>query len=132
MPVVEKTSGGSVYLRDLDADVAVGDRVDVTERQADYLVSERGDFALVAADETAPADAGPPDETPAEEDGPPDDTVEAIDPGDLTVSELSDVVADIDDADRLRALRNAEAGGKDRTTAKDAIDDRLDDLEPEG
>jgi hypothetical protein len=46
-------------------------------------------------------------------------------PGEHTVSELRDRVQDINDADALRALRTAEADGGDRTTALDAIDDRL-------
>lgn len=50
-------------------------------------------------------------------------------PGEHTVSELRDRVQEVDDADDLRALRTAEAEGEDRTTALDAIDTRIDDLE---
>jgi hypothetical protein len=50
-------------------------------------------------------------------------------PGEHTVSELRDRVQEVDDADALRALRTAEADGGDRTTALDAIDARIDELE---
>jgi len=71
-----------------------------------------------------------PDELVYEEDGPPDrEQAPAVDPGDLTVANLRDAVADIDDAEALRAVRRAEADGKNRTTALDAVDARLADLE---
>lgn len=47
---------------------------------------------------------------------------------DLTVSELRDAVADIDDVGRLESIRGVEAKHKDRVTALEAIDDRLAEL----
>jgi hypothetical protein len=69
------------------------------------------------------------DDVVYEEDGPPDASASALDPGDLTVADLRDAVADIDDAAALQAVRAAEAGGSDRTTALEAIDARLAELE---
>jgi hypothetical protein len=64
-----------------------------------------------------------------------DDTDDAVaetlpfEPGELTVGDLEARLADVDDAGTLRALRDQEASDKDRTTAIDAIDARLDNLE---
>lgn len=48
---------------------------------------------------------------------------------DLTVSELREEVADIDDPDELESMLTAEKDGKDRVTAKDAIKERLDEVD---
>ena len=48
-----------------------------------------------------------------------------IDPDDLTVSELEDALSSVDDADELEAILEAERAGKDRKTAKEAIEARL-------
>lgn len=53
----------------------------------------------------------------------------SLDPADHTVRELRDAVADVDDATELRRIKVAEIQGKDRKTAKGAIDDRLEDLD---
>ena len=45
MPTVEKAAGAWVYIRPLDRDFHVGDRADVDDELATYLVEERGDFA---------------------------------------------------------------------------------------
>lgn len=51
-------------------------------------------------------------------------------PGDLTVSELEDRVEDIDDVELLEAILAAEQeDGSPRSTAVDAIQDRINDLE---
>lgn len=51
-------------------------------------------------------------------------------PSDLTVAELRDRVAEVENASFLRAIREAEAEAEDpRSTALEAIDDRLADLE---
>jgi electron transfer flavoprotein alpha subunit len=50
----------------------------------------------------------------------------ALDPSDHTVSELKDTLVDIDDHDELEAVLEAERDGKDRKTAKEAIEKRLD------
>jgi len=54
-----------------------------------------------------------------------------VDPGpsDLTVDELRDRIADVDDVDLLGAIKDAEEEGKNRETAIDALDERLATLE---
>jgi hypothetical protein len=102
-----------------DENVAVDDagwfEVDASERWLEHLAERHGVT---------------PDELVYKEDGPPDrESTPAVDPGDLTVANLREAVADIDDAETLRAIRDAEADGKDRTTAREAIDARLAELE---
>ena len=56
----------------------------------------------------------------------------SFDPGDHKVDEVEAHVEQIDGSDivaELEAIRAAEADGKDRSTALDAIDSRLDDVE---
>lgn len=113
MPTVEKTSGGRAYIRPLEQRFEIGDRVDVDEEMAAYLCDERGDFGRVLEkDDSEAVD----DELP-------------FDPADLTVDELEERIADIDDVATLDALGQAEDEGKSRETALEAIDDRLDELE---
>jgi hypothetical protein len=50
------------------------------------------------------------------------------DPGDLTVAELRDAIADVDDSATLESMLESERDGKDRKTAKDAIQSRLDEV----
>ena len=50
-------------------------------------------------------------------------------PGELTVDEIEDRVAEVDDLAKLRAILSLEEDGKDRTTATDAIEERIHDLE---
>lgn len=131
MPTVEKTEGGRVYVRSVGREFATGDQAEVSSSEAAYLAEERGDFALV--DEPDAADVAD-DGDVREEDGPPDDAegeaAPAVDPGDLTVPDLREALADIDDADELEAIREAEASdGDPRATALDAIDDRRDELQ---
>lgn len=47
------------------------------------------------------------------------------DPEELTVGELEESLGTIEDADVLRAVMDAEMMGDDRTTAKDAIEERI-------
>lgn len=47
MPTVEKTRGGRVYMRSLDRQFSIGDRAEVDDAEAEYLVEERGDFEIV-------------------------------------------------------------------------------------
>ena len=49
-----------------------------------------------------------------------------LDPSDHTVAELRDALADVDDAGALEEILAAEEDGKDRKTAKEAIERRLD------
>lgn len=50
-------------------------------------------------------------------------------PSDLTVAELRDRVGDVDDVGLLEAIHKAETDGEQRSTAIDAIEDRIDELE---
>lgn len=49
----------------------------------------------------------------------------APDPADLTVSEIRDAIADIEDPDALGEMYDRELGGQARETALDAIDSRI-------
>lgn len=72
-----------------------------------------------------------PDELVCEEDDEPDDDTLPWDPGNHTVDEVREHAESIDGDDvvaTLEAYREAEANGKDRTTALEAIDSRLDDV----
>jgi len=58
--------------------------------------------------------------------GPHDFVVEPpFDPTEKTVDELEEALADVDDIDELEALADAESVGEDRTTALEAIRDRI-------
>lgn len=50
-------------------------------------------------------------------------------PADLKVSELRKRLENVDDVELLKVIRSAELESENRTTAKDAIDDRLNELE---
>ncbi len=54
-----------------------------------------------------------------------------IDPSDYTVSELKDELKGIDSAENLRDILESEEDNKDRKTAKQAIERRLDDIDEE-
>ena len=73
------------------------------------------------------------DDTAEDADGESDDgvTVDDLDPHpeDLKVGELEERIADVDDVELLETIREAETKTKDRTTAVDAIDARLNELE---
>lgn len=58
-------------------------------------------------------------------------TVDELDPHPeaLNVDELEERIADVDDLELLETIREAEAESQNRTTAKDAIDARLNELE---
>lgn len=81
MPVVEKVSGGRVYIRSLARQFQIGDRAEVDAETATYLVNVRGDFEVV--DDADHGDV-------REEDGPPDDE---------TNPESEDAADDEDDED---------------------------------
>jgi hypothetical protein len=100
---------------ELPADIA--DRV-VTSHPHDVEELDEKD-----EDETADVDT----------DDPADDETESDDvdphPGELTVTEIEERVADVDDREVLESIRELEANGDHRTTALEAIDARLDDLD---
>lgn len=65
-----------------------------------------------------------------EEDGPPDGHLTRYHPSDLTVDEINEKLDSFDyEALELEKLAEEEREGKDRTTAIEAIEDRLADLE---
>lgn len=74
-----------------------------------------------ATDEDDSEDAG-------EEDGL---TVDDLDPhpADLKVSELEERIEDVTDVEMLETILEAEKAAEDRTTAKDAVKARLNELE---
>lgn len=83
----------------------------------------------VEPDELVREEDGPPDEDEEQDEGDADDSL-AVDPGDHSVADLRDVLDERDlDSDDLQAIRDAEVSGKDRTTALEAIDSRLDNQE---
>lgn len=58
-------------------------------------------------------------------------TVDDLDPhpSDLTVEEIKDRIDNVDDIEILRTIWDAEANGKNRTTALEAIEAGVNDLE---
>lgn len=114
MPVVEKVSGGLVYIRSLDQRFGIGDRADVDDVEAEYLVEDRGDFKIVdGSDEDTEGTTAP------------------FDPGEFTVPELKEELGEGSQftLDELGALAESESDGKDRDTALGAIRARMDDGE---
>lgn len=81
-------------------------------------------------------DLSPPDDNPnvADEgnlDLPEDDAESGdlpFDPSSNTVSDIEDRVSEIEDPEALRAVRSLEADDKNRTTAIEAIEERLDQV----
>lgn len=107
MPRVEKTEGGLVYIRPLDRRFEIGDRADVGEELAAYLVEERGDFDVVEGDDSDAATAW------AFPDG------EEL--NDLTVDEVKNLLSTGEYDHVLAEIESAEKNGKDRSTVHDAI-----------
>lgn len=55
-----------------------------------------------------------------------------LDPSEHTIDELRDEIEGMDDPESLEALREAEADGEDREGAKEAIDERLENVSDDG
>lgn len=55
----------------------------------------------------------------------------SIDPSEHTISELEEALEDVDDPDELEAILDAEQEGENRAGAKEAIEERLADVEDE-
>jgi electron transfer flavoprotein alpha subunit len=53
----------------------------------------------------------------------------ALDPSEYTVAEMANLVRDVDDPEALNGIMEREESGKDRSTAKDRIQSRLDQLQ---
>ncbi|MFC4542371.1 electron transfer flavoprotein subunit alpha/FixB family protein [Halosolutus amylolyticus] len=56
----------------------------------------------------------------------------AIDPDDYTVEELTDELETIDDEETLQSVLEAEQAGQDRTTAREAVRERLEAIDADG
>lgn len=123
MPTVEKTSGGRVVVRGI-GEFDPGDRVEVSDADAQYLVEERGDFEVIDGD----------DET--------DDAAEEADDSDVAIATgdaeafvdrtpMEDVVEDIEDGVVDEVLDQVEAAAE-RKGVLEAIEARRDELEQEG
>lgn len=98
--------------------------------EAEDGVLEKHPRTLSAVD----GDEATDQEADAEEAADEDDgtvTVDDLDPhpADLKVGELEERIADVEDVDLLETIRDAEEATEDRTTAKDAIDARLNEIE---
>jgi len=106
---------GRFRLTGAGVDVEQGDTVHVDDETAEYLL-ENGNFEAVEAS------AG---ESDSEDDGGAEPPVA---PSELTVDELEATLDESDYSDaELQALRAAEADGKDRSSALDAIDGHLEE-----
>jgi hypothetical protein len=130
MPRYEWT--GAEDFRDSRNDrvVAPGDVVELTE----YVGEPQKEMRRVVESDGEPATDDPSDgEVKAGGDGSPDEGVTADDldphPSDLTVPEVKERVADVDDVALLETILEVEAAGKSRTGAKDAIEARIAELE---
>ena len=55
-----------------------------------------------------------------------------LDPAEYTIDELEDRIEEIESQENLQSILGAERAVEDRKGAKEAIEDRLDDLEDEG
>ena len=126
MPVAEKTTGGEVYLRGIDQRVSIGDRVDVSDEFAEYLVEERTDFRLVDVqdvefEETDNEDTDDTSEDVDEESG--FDAEEFVDR-----KPMDDVIEDIhagEADDHLTAVQDAA----ERVGVSDAVGERRAELD---
>ncbi|WP_135302647.1 hypothetical protein [Haloarcula amylovorans] len=112
MPRVQYTADGGTY-RVGGYGFDPGDEHDVEGDLADYL-ADHEDFEVVDSR----------DDSVGQEDEPPDDSL-APDPSDHSVADLRDELADIGDIDVLAAVYDAEEAGKNRETALEAIQGRI-------
>jgi hypothetical protein len=127
MPVVEKDSGGRVYLRPLDRTFEIGDRADVDEEMAAYLCEERGDFCL--ADEADGDDNEGDGVDEANDENVWNRTKAAVDPeAFLDRTPMSEVVEDIAGGDVDGILGEVEDAAE-RKGVLEAIEQRYDELE---
>lgn len=124
MPRVEKTTGGRLRTRVTDEEFVAGETYGVDAETAEYLVDERGDFELVDAGEVEDEGEAPDLE--------PLDGAEGklpFNPESKNIDDIEERIAEIDDVETLKALRNIEEEQKDRTGATDALTARINDLE---
>jgi len=108
-------------------------RVSGPQFRHDYKWYERGEELEVSEEilgqyprRLERVEEGDIDDSDSDVEEEPDVVDPPIDPGDYTIDELQDKLADSDYSDaELAALYSAEVEGRDRTGAKDAIDDHL-------
>lgn len=109
------------------------------EAVEEYLDHRSGAWERVDEDDTEqPAnDAGSEDSNASADDGDTETTSEPdgeggtlpFNPEEHTNAEIEERIADIDDVETVRALKNLEEEQQDRSGATDAFDDRLTELE---
>jgi|GEM_PF-5806666 len=114
-------------------EVAPGETVELDEHAGDpndELVRVEEDTAEVEDEtETDEADGVPQTTESDAADGGGDADDERTPLAEMTVDDIEDAVGNVDDIETLEAMRHDEADSKDRTTAIEAIDDRIDELE---
>lgn len=133
MPRVRYTDDGGRY-RVAGESFGPGDEAEVSEGLATHLVEdvdrfERVDTSSAETDSGAGAQTEASDGSDAGSDA---ESASGFDPSAHTVTEIREHVEQVDGndvVDELEALRQQELEGKNRTTALDAIDDRLYELE---
>jgi len=125
MPLVEKTTGGSVYLTAIEERLTVGGRVDVSEGLAEHLVEGRGDFQRVGVQDVDYEDV---DDTTDEEDVEPGET-EGFDAEAFVDRKPMDVVTDDIHAGDVDEHLNAVQEAAGRVGVQDAVGERRAELE---
>ncbi|WP_135807354.1 hypothetical protein [Halorussus marinus] len=126
MPVAEKTTGGEVYLRGIDRRVSTGDRVDVSEEFATYLIEERNDFRIVDVQDAEFREIDDADTDTAEEDSDGEAGFDAAAFVDRTP--MDDVVEEIE-AGEVDEHLDAVQEAAERVGVEDAVGQRRAELE---
>lgn len=135
MPTLRWPEGRGVFIdRDTSRtpvddilEVGPGDTVEVEDEDVAGHYQDRG---FVPVDGDGDGSGGSDDGVESPEDLP-DDAPSGtlpIDPSAYSVPDLEQRLADIEDREALRAVRGVEERNKNRTTAKEAIDSRLDEV----
>jgi hypothetical protein len=130
MPRYEWTGADDFQDSRNDRVVAPGAVVELTE----YVGEPQKEMRRVAESDDEPATDEPSDGGIKAGDGDTPDkgvTTDDLDPhpSDLTVPEVEERVADVEDAALLETILAVETAGKNRTGAKDAIETRIAELE---
>jgi len=123
MPVIRYTAEGGRY-RVAGQSFEPGDEAGVSKSLADHLL-DRDDFEVVDDGSEALKE----DDSPDSDDADGESGTLPFNPENHTNDEIAERASNIDDEAALNALLNLEVEQKDRNGAKDAIDDRLNELE---
>lgn len=121
MPTVEKVTPGRVRVRDIGR-FEHGDRAEVSAAEAEYLVEQRGDFAMVDGDELVGAVT---DEPAADEPDAEADTFDVEAFLDRNVDPVADDIRAGEVDEHLEAIADAD----DRVGVQDAAGERRAELE---